>query len=299
MASGRALAGIGAVVAATFLWSTNIFFGKLLLENVAPFTLSFLRQISTVAAALPLMAWAGVPAWRAARERWVLLAVIGLTGFAIPHTLIYVALRHATAINVAILNSLVPALVVAIGVVAFGLKARPALLAGIAVSGAGALVIVSGGDPGRLADFAFGTGEMLGLAAMVCAALYTALSGALAREVPGAAIAAVGAVAGAVVLAPLAAWEVASGLPMTFDGPTVVGVAYVGIFPSAVAMVAWSVAIRRLGPERASQGVHLIPVFTAALAVAALGERVMAYHLLAVALIVAGIWIARRAGGRT
>jgi len=49
-----------------------------------------------------------------------------------------------------------------------------------------------------------------------------------------------------------------------------------------------------VGPSRAGFTNHLLPAFTAVLAVAILGEQVRLYHIVGIALILAGVVLATR-----
>ena len=59
-----------------------------------------------------------------------------------------------------------------------------------------------------------------------------------------------------------------------------------------------AVAAGLSGPARASVFLNLNPVFGPALAVLLLGEPLKPYHLLALAMVLGGIWIAERLGAR-
>jgi len=80
--------------------------------------------------------------------------------------------------------------------------------------------------------------------------------------------------------------------------PGVLGaLAYIVIFPSVLAFWLWGYGVARLGPERAGQFVHLMPVFGPALAMAILGERVAAAQMIGAVVIFAGIALVLRGNG--
>ena len=109
--------------------------------------------------------------------------------------------------------------------------------------------------------------------------------------------AAVAAVA-ALVSLPLLAWEVWAG---RFFWPTPLGwllLLYVGLMPSFVSQIMFIRGVELIGPARASVFLNLNPVFGPALAVLLLGEPLKPYHLLALAMVLGGIWIAERLGAR-
>jgi drug/metabolite transporter (DMT)-like permease len=69
-------------------------------------------------------------------------------------------------------------------------------------------------------------------------------------------------------------------------------------FPSLVSQILYIRGVETIGANRASLFINLIPLFGAVGAVLVLGEHLQAFHLIAGALITAGIalaeWSARR-----
>jgi drug/metabolite transporter (DMT)-like permease len=69
---------------------------------------------------------------------------------------------------------------------------------------------------------------------------------------------------------------------------------YVGIFPSVVGYVFWNRGVAEVGSNVAGIFMHLMPVFGALLAWLFLGERIHAFHVVGIALILAGITLTTR-----
>ena len=61
----------------------------------------------------------------------------------------------------------------------------------------------------------------------------------------------------------------------------------------------WNRAVLLVGPNRAGQFIHLIPVFGTLLSVLLLGERLFAYHLVGIVTVASGILMATRYGRRS
>jgi drug/metabolite transporter (DMT)-like permease len=74
-----------------------------------------------------------------------------------------------------------------------------------------------------------------------------------------------------------------------FTPATIAAMLYVGIFPSFVGYVFWNRGVAEVGPQVAGIFVHLMPAFGALLAWLFLGERIYLFHLVGIALILAGI----------
>ncbi len=96
------------------------------------------------------------------------------------------------------------------------------------------------------------------------------------------------------MLVPLVGWEVAAGQTLKFDALTLGTIAFVVIFPSALAYTFYNRGIELIGPNRSAPFFHLVPVFGSAMAIAFLGEKPELFHLVGYVLVIAGIFIASR-----
>src|SRR5262245_27416702 len=84
--------------------------------------------------------------WPSVRQHWGIVSWLGITGGTLFSALQYVGLQHTTALNVSILNSLVPVLIIAAGALIFRDRIRFVQLFGISTSLIGVIVIVTRGD---------------------------------------------------------------------------------------------------------------------------------------------------------
>ena len=74
----------------------------------------------------------------------------------------------------------------------------------------------------------------------------------------------------------------------------VLAMLYVGIFPSFVGYVFWNRGVHEVGSNVAGIFVHLMPAFGALLAWIFLGEHIRLFHVVGIALILAGITLTTR-----
>ena len=103
---------------------------------------------------------------------------------------------------------------------------------------------------------------------------------------------------GALMLMPFSVWEFSTGARLQPDLLTAATLAYVVIFPSALAYLFFNRGIALIGPNRAAPFFHLVPVFGSAMAILLLGEALRPFHLIGYALVLAGVVIASRQGAK-
>jgi drug/metabolite transporter (DMT)-like permease len=226
---------------------------------------------------------------------WVFYAVIGFIGMALPFCLYaFSAQRLPSAIN-AICNGASPIFTGLLGH-AFLASDRltPRKAAGVLLGFAGLVVLVAPRLQGGM------TVEAVGLmAALAGAALYAAANVLTKRAPPvpsatGALMMCLWAVVyagvAALTLEPLPPWP-----PLS----SVLAVAALGVFSTALATIGYVYLIHRRGPLFMSMGIYLAPIWATALGMAALGERPGWSAFAALSLILSGValvTIGRRTG---
>lgn len=281
---------------AALFWASNAVVGRAVADLVPPATLAELRWIGAFLIILPF-AWRQMRRdWPIVRRRLPMMALLSLTGVALFNTMLYWSLHHTSALNATLMQSSAPLL---IGLCSFLLYRDPlsrGQVAGILVSLAGVAVIVSEGRPAALAGFAVNAGDVAVLLAMAIYALYSTL---LRRRPPVGPLAFAGYTMGfgAVLLLPLFLVEAAIlGRATALTPASLLAIAYVAVFPSVLAYLAFNRGIELIGPNRAGPFFHLVPLFGAGLAMLLLGERPALFHAAGALLILAGVAAASRPG---
>lgn len=273
-------------------WSGNFVVGRLVGGTVPPVGLAFTRWVLAFLVLLPFghrLLRRDLPVLRRHARLVGVLAVTGITVF---NTFVYIGLTTTTAVNGLLLQSVGPLLIVALAALFFRDHPTRAQLLGLAVSLIGVWIVVSRGDVLR-GRFAVGTGELWILAAVVSYAVYTCLLRARPPVHPVSLLLATFGI-GALGLAPFAIAEWLGGHRMPATGGALAAVLYVALVPSIVSYFCWNRGVELLGPGRAGQFIHLMPVFGAVLAFVVLGEALQPFHLVGAAIIGAGILLASR-----
>jgi drug/metabolite transporter (DMT)-like permease len=277
-----------------FFWAINWVLARALATHIPAFALSFFRWLIALLILAPFALPRLARDWPAIRRSWKMVAVLGAIGMAAQNTLVYAGLHYTTATNGILLNPSIPVLIVAMSWLFLREPISAVQIAGVAVSMLGVLAIVSHGSFETLAAFRFNGGDILVLLSMVAWATYTVALRWAPRGVDPLTLLFALAGAGVLWLAPLFAWEFASGERMALTLPNLAALGFVALFPSVLGYVFWNHGVERVGASVAGLFVYLLPVFGVALAWLFLGERLYLYHIAGIALILTGIWIASR-----
>ncbi len=280
-----AIAMLGLVI---LFWAGNSIVGRAVRFDIPPGTLAFGRWTLAFLLVLPFAAVPIVRERAAILRHWKWIVALGVLGVGAFNTFLYHGLRHTTAANALLLQAAIPAAVVLLDRLIFGMKADRWHVAGVVFSILGVMAIVFKGDPASALVLHFGTGDLLVLCSVAAWSIYTVL---LRRRPP---IALVSFVAltfgvGALVNAPLAFAEWHAGETPVWSPVVIAAFAYVALLPSLAAYFIYNWAVARIGPARAGQAITLMPLFGALLSALLLGETLHAYHLAGMALILLGI----------
>jgi drug/metabolite transporter (DMT)-like permease len=278
---------------ASLFWSGNHIVGRAIGGHVPPLGISTVRWLLP-ATALWLLARAHIERdWPVIRAHWRIMLWLGVTGGALFTALQYVGLQYTSALNVSVLNSLVPVLILATSALVFRDRITLVQVAGIATSLIGVLIIVAHGHIEALLHLAFNAGDLIILFNMMVFAIYASY---LRRrpQIHWLSFMFVFALISAVTTLPFAIWETSSGTTFHVDLPTAAAILYVSIFPSVVAFAAWNRGVELIGAARAGPFVHLVPVYTAVFGSALLGETLAPFHIGGFVMILAGVWLASR-----
>ena len=164
----------------TLFWATNFALGRLLRDDIGPFTLTAARftVAAVVFTALLLRRPAGER--RPGRE-WPLLLGMGVTGVFGFGSLLYTGLRTTTATNASLINGTGPLVIGILAALTLHERFGRRQAIGAVISLAGVALVVSGGSLAALTHLRLNTGDLLVLAAVLAWGVYSVLSRIVTR----------------------------------------------------------------------------------------------------------------------
>ncbi|OIM98390.1 hypothetical protein A9235_05690 [Polynucleobacter sp. MWH-Tro8-2-5-gr] len=289
------LATVAYLLIATALWAGNAIAGRLLVGSVSPITLSAVRWGLAALLLLPL-------GWRVFKpnsalwqnkKRFLLLGLFGVGSY---NVLLYLALQTSTAINVTLIGASMPIWMLFIGAVFYQTKPNLLQLIGAIVSLLGVAIVLTRGELATLLSMKMVIGDLLIMLATVLWAIYSWMlsrpGSSTERQWPWADFLMAQVLVGLLWTGFFDSFEIASGHAyLDLNLWTGSLILFVAVGPSLIAYRCWGMGVSGAGPTVAAFFANFIPLFTAILSAAMLGEPPQLFHGVAFALIVAGIWV--------
>lgn len=290
------------LVICNLFWGGNTVAGKLAVGHIDAYSLTILRWTGALILVLPFAIRPLKRDWPLIRTRWWLYLLYGAVGFTSFNMLMYIAAYFTSGVNASLEQVAVNIFVIVLNFALFRLKVKPLQLLGVAITIVGVSLIATHGDLARILKLDVNLGDALIILACFVYAAYSIalrwrpqtnwLSFMVATFI-GAIIAAVGYQA---AIGPGPAAFVTGLAAIDTQGWLIV--AYTILFPSILSQIFYVRGVELIGSNRASLFVNLIPLFGTVGSVIVLGEALQGFHLIAAALVAAGIvlaeWSARR-----
>jgi drug/metabolite transporter (DMT)-like permease len=277
------------LVLANVLWSLNYATTKYAFERWNPLAFSGIRF--TVAG----LAMAAIVGWRerglgVARGDVPRVVLAGATGIFINQVTFNYALDYTAAANVALILGAAPAFTAAFAVALGHERVRPVHWIALGVSLFGVALVVQGGA--GLQGFSL-KGDVLAIGAALSWAAYSVMLRPLFGRYSAMRLSTLMILVGAVLMAPLAATQLATQ-DFASLGPLDWGaLAYSTVFPLVVTNVLYFAALRRVGASRATLFMYLQPFLGALFAALLLSETIGAIQLVGGVFIVGGVALGR------
>ncbi len=271
-----------------FFWGGTFIAGRVLAQSVGPFSGAFLRfAVASVCLAAIMLKMERHPA-RPCGRHLVLLLLMGLSGIFAYNVFFLKGLKLIEAGRASIIIANNPIGIALMAAVFFGERLNFLKVAGIIVSVAGAITVITRGEASALLTGGFGRGELYILGCVASWVAYSLLGKlVMARLSPLAAVT-FSSVAGTVLLLPAALMDGlldAGRYPLTAWASIV----YLGFFGTVLGFVWYYQGIQRIGPVRAGLFINFVPVFAVLLSVLLLGEPLSLSLVAGAALVCTGV----------
>lgn len=273
---------------ATLGWGGNTIASRLAVGEVTPMMLIFLRWALVVGIILAVHSRDMIKAWPIIKSRlgWVFL--MGGFGMSLFNALFYIAAHSTTAVNLGIIQSTMPGMILIGSFFLFGTRVNAIQILGLVMTLVGVMTIVTQGSLEKLILLTFNNGDLLMLLACLFYSGYTV--GLKNRpEVTGMVMMGYFSICAFMITIPLVVIEeITWGVVMPgWKGWLII--IYIAIMPSFLSQVFFMRGVDLIGPGSAGLYTNLVPIFSSIMAIIILGEVFSFYHLTAMIFVFAGI----------
>ena len=278
---------------AALSWAGHAIALRLSVGEISPMLLMDLRWLISFILLSTLFRRDIIAALPLVRARWRWFLMMGGTGLAGFTILLAYAAHHTTAMNLGILQGVMPAMVMLFGLLFYQTKTGFLQVMGFVTSLFGIVVLVSAGSLQTLLALRFNSGDLLMVAACFCYAGYV-VNLAKRPEMPPLVLLCFFSFSAFLACSIFTVVEYMRGMMVLpgWEGLLLLG--YCAVFPSILSQSFFMRGVELAGANRAGLYINLVPVFAAFLAVLILSESMRAYHVIALVAVVGGIFLAER-----
>ncbi|WP_280770866.1 DMT family transporter [Salipaludibacillus daqingensis] len=277
-------------------YAGNILVGKAINE-LPPFTIAFFRLFLAFLIVLPIAwkkTWINKNLFIKYKWPFLLMTLSGVTFF---NTFIYGSLQFTTSSNVAVLETIIPALTVVLSAILLKERLIKIQWLGVCVSLFGALWVVMDGRIFQIATMDWNPGDGIMIGAIISWSVYSIMVKKYMHLFPAFAALLVMTGISIIVLLPFVAIEwLIVGVPSLYQTDLVIGLVYLGVFPSFIALIFFNRAVGVLGASRASIFLNFLPVFTILGAYLWLNEEITSMQITGTVIVIFGVLMTTQAG---
>jgi drug/metabolite transporter (DMT)-like permease len=286
------------------LFLTALFWGgafvaaRVVTQELPPFSASLWRFViaSTVLTALVVLHEGGLPRLR--RRQVVPVVLLGLTGVFAYNVFFFLGLKTITAGRAALIVANNPVFIALFSALIFRERLSIANGIGILVCLAGAVIVISRGNPDLLLSGGIGRGELFILGCVASWVSYSLIGKVILRDLSPLAAVTWSCLIGAAALLPFA-WREGLGRQTGLASPAAwAGLLFLGVLGTAVGFLWYYEGIRAIGPSRAAVFINFVPVSGVLFGWLILSETLTRTLLTGAALVVVGVFLTNRPNGR-
>ncbi|MCT2536035.1 DMT family transporter [Aquibacillus koreensis] len=277
------------MILVVMIYAGNILIGKAI-NDLPPFTITFIRLFIAFVVLIPLGLRSALKHRQLFLENKKAFLIMTLAGVTFFNTFIYGSLQFTTATNVSVLETVIPVVTVILSTLLLKEKLQGLQWIGIVLSFFGAIWVILNGRIFDLASMAWNIGDLIMVGAILSWAIYSIYVKQYMHLFPSFAALFVMSGISVIVLLPvvLLEWSV-QGMPTISLANHGLGLLYLGVFPSLIALILYNHSVSKLGPSKASVFLNFLPVFTILGAYLWLGETITLLQVIGAIIVISGV----------
>jgi len=288
------LAYIFLLLTVTF-WAGNFIVGKYAsLYEVPPFSLNFYRWFFAWLILAPFTLPEIIKKKEYILKNYKLFIILGVTSITIFNSIVYYSLNFTQVISGVLMISTIPVMIMFFSSILKIEKTNVFQIMGVILSFLGVIIIITKANFEILKNLDFNKGDITMVVAMFSWALYSTLLKRQKYELSQISLLQVVISFGLIFLIPVYFIEYQVGFRIDLDKPFILILLYVVLLPGLASFILWIKGISMIGANRSGVFLHLMPIFSAIMAMIFFNEKFMFYHILGACFIVTGILLSNR-----
>ena len=288
------LAYIFLLLTVTF-WAGNFIVGKFAsFYEVPPFSLNFYRWFFAWLILAPFTIPEILKKKKYIFENYKLFIILGVTSITIFNSIVYYSLNFTQVISGVLMISTIPVMIMFFSSILKIEKTNVFQIIGVILSFLGVIIIITKANFEILKNLDFNKGDITMVVAMFSWALYSTLLKRQKYELSQISLLQVVISFGLIFLIPVYFIEYQVGFRIDLNKPFILILLYVVLLPGLASFILWIKGISMIGANRSGVFLHLMPIFSAIMAMIFFNEKFMFYHILGACFIVTGILLSNR-----
>jgi drug/metabolite transporter (DMT)-like permease len=271
----------------SLFWAMLLFLGQAAIAGMSPASVSAWRFLLAAAILVPLIHIREGIDWSGLRRHAIPLTVMAFIGVGLFNLFLFHGIQGTSAVNASLIMGLCPIMIACLSATLTGEPIQRREVVGLALSVAGAALVVSGGSLESLLALRLQKGDLLVLAAAGCWALYSALPKRFITDLPSSQITTATVSMGALMIGAYALLTQADF--MHWPGLKVSSsILLMSVFGTVLVFLWWNDGVRQIGPRRAAPFMNVVPVFAVLIGLG-LGQTITAAQVIGGLLVVSGV----------
>ena len=279
----------------TLFWSGNFIVGKAAsIYQIPPFSLNFFRWFFAWLILVPFTYKEIIKKKKYILNNIGFFIILGITSITVFNSIVYYSLNFTQVISGVLMISTIPVMIIFISSLLKIEKTNIYQILGVILSLIGVLFIITKAEIETLKNLNFNKGDLTMVIAMFSWATYSALLKKKKYELTQISLLQVIITFGLVFLIPVYLIEMSMGHTIVLEKPFYLTLIYVVLFPGLASFIFWIKGIALIGANRAGIFLHLMPIFSAVMAMLIFNEKFMFYHLLGAIFILIGLILSNK-----
>ena len=275
-------------------WGGTFVAGRLVAQNVGPFSIAFLR-FAIASILLILLTWrieGKLPKLK--KPQIIPVILLGMTGIFLYNVMFLKGLKIIEAGRASLIIATCPIFITIFSAIFLKEKINPVKGLGIVISVCGAVIVISKGDINRIFEGGLGLGEFYIFCCVFSWVAYSLIGKFVMKKLSPLASVSYSAIVGAIVLSIPALFE---GLPQNIPNQSAVDwlcISYLGVFGTVIGFVWYYQGVERIGPTKAGLFINFVPISAILCAFFILSEPITISLAVGAVLVISGVYLTNR-----